>query len=221
MVHAKNKLPNWLKRFCMNPLSKLWIRPWSSKAADIFGENFDRKAYKLLMELLHSEKGKMTETEEDYIHQISKKANLDLAQYAKKYGCDYSHLLHEDKVTTKLLAQYEAIEMEEMNGEKGEEQNEKMELQIGEAANKSTSGVLEDRILTLIKETQGMNHHLHKMTEDLNYLAFSKIYKKIDVGSLAVDEMKQLAVILNRITGIILSAINLGFAIYCFITILL
>ena len=53
---------------------------------------------------------------------------------------------------------------------------------------------------------------------DMHYLAISKMQETIDAAALGEQEMKELAVILNRVSGIILTILNVGLIIYTGVT---
>ena len=73
---------------------------------------------------------------------------------------------------------------------------------------------LEKSQLDFNKEIQAMKNQLQTVQLDMHYLALSKMQKNIDSTVIGEQEMKELAVILNRVTGIILTIVNVGLIIY-------
>ena len=55
---------------------------------------------------------------------------------------------------------------------------------------------------------------IESVDRSLYYLKLSKMHENVEPESVAMQEMKDLAVIVNRITGIILTALNVGLLIY-------
>ena len=64
------------------------------------------------------------------------------------------------------------------------------------------------------KDNQKMKDDLEALKIDIHYLALSRMQKAIDASVIGEQEMKHLAVILNRLTGILLTILNVGLMIY-------
>ena len=93
-------------------------------------------------------------------------------------------------------------------------ENENKFVKIGEQLAKELQATHKD----LQKEIQEMKNQLQTMQLDMHYLALSKMQEIIDSSVIGEQEMKQLAVILNRVTGIILTILNVGLIIYTGLT---
>ena len=74
------------------------------------------------------------------------------------------------------------------------------------------------KVAMLIKLGESTQKDIQAMQIDMHYLALSKMQKTIDAAALGEQEMKELAVILNRVSGIILTILNVGLIIYTGVT---
>ena len=62
----------------------------------------------------------------------------------------------------------------------------------------------------MIKLLEEIKKDNQKMEQDMHYMALRDMQKDTDATTIGEQEMKQLAVILNRVSGIILTILNVG-----------
>ena len=92
-------------------------------------------------------------------------------------------------------------------------ENDKMIVKI-EQLIKELEGTHKD----IQKDNQSIKNEIQALQLDMHYLTLSKMQENIDAAAIGEQEMKQLAVILNRFTGIILTILNVGLIIYTGLT---